>query len=203
MDLQFTKKRTKVMTSFLPGQEAELIPFSSNKFSDILQRFSIIPRSKEAQVMKSTIKECEEPAVVGEDRYCAASLESMVDFSTSRLGTNNIQAVSTEVDKEETQKQKYTITTRAVKKIGSDKAVVCHDEPYVYTVFYCHTTTSARAYKVALVGADGTKANAVAVCHTDTANWNPKHLAFEVLKVKPGATVCHFLRGAQVVWVHK
>ncbi|KAJ4958349.1 hypothetical protein NE237_025460 [Protea cynaroides] len=188
MDLQFTKKRTKVMATFLPRQEAELIPFSSNKFSDILQRFSIIPRSKEAQVMKNTIKECEAPAVEGEDKYCATSLESMVDFSTSRLGTNNVQAVSTEVDKEETQKQKYTITTGGVEKMGSGKAVVCHDRPYVYTVFYCHTTSSTRAYKVSLVGADGTKADAVAVCHTYTAYWNPKHLAFEVLKVKPGAT---------------
>ncbi|KAJ4959554.1 hypothetical protein NE237_026665 [Protea cynaroides] len=197
MDLHFTKERTLVMDTFLPRLEAELIPFS------------IIRSLKEAQVMKNTIKECEEPAVVCEepavakkDKYCATSLESMFDFSTTRLGTN-IQALSTELEKVETQKQKYTITTGGVKKMGSDEAVVCHDQTNVYTKFYCHKACGTRAYKVALVGADGTKVNAVTVCHTDTANWNPKHLAFEVLNLKPGATVCHFLREDQVVWVQK
>ncbi|KAJ4958604.1 hypothetical protein NE237_025715 [Protea cynaroides] len=199
MNLHFTKTTTGA--TFMSRQEAETIPFSSNKFSNILQRFSVKPGSMEAQVMKNTIKECEDPAVLGEEKFCATSLESMVDFSTSKLGTN-VQAVSTEVDKEVTQKQKYTIATRAVKKMGTGKAVVCHGQPYVYAVFYCHSTSSTRAYKVALVGADGTKANAVAVCHTDTAKWNPKHLAFQVLKVKPGTTpVCHFLPEDHVVWV--
>ncbi|KAD5508205.1 hypothetical protein E3N88_15908 [Mikania micrantha] len=51
-------------------------------------------------------------------------------------------------------------------------------------------------------GEDGTKVKAVAVCHTDTGKWNPKHLAFRVLNVKPGTTpVCHFLPEDHVVWV--
>ncbi|XP_042483430.1 BURP domain protein RD22 isoform X2 [Macadamia integrifolia] len=198
MNLHFTK--TTSGATFLPRKEAETIPFSSNKFSDVLQRFSVVPGSKEAQVMKNTVQECEEPAVQGEDKYCATSLESMVDYSTSKLGTN-VQAMSTEVDKEETQKQQYTITA-GVKKMSSDKAVVCHDQPYAYAVFYCHSTLTTRAYKVPLVGADGTKVNAIAVCHTDTSKWNPKHLAFQVLKIKPGTTpVCHFLPEDHVVWV--
>ncbi|XP_043723873.1 BURP domain protein RD22-like isoform X2 [Telopea speciosissima] len=201
MNLHFIK--TTQGATFLSRQEANTIPFSSNKFSDILQQFSVKPGSKEAQTMKNTIQDCEEPTIQGEDKYCATSLESMVDFSTSKLGTNNVQAVSTEVDKEETQKQQYTMT-RDVQKMPSNEAVVCHSEPYVYAVFYCHSTDSIRAYKVPMVGADGTKANAVAVCHTDTSKWNPKHLAFQVLKVKPGTVpVCHFLPEDHVVWVSK
>ncbi|KAJ4952028.1 hypothetical protein NE237_028860 [Protea cynaroides] len=202
MNLHFTKTTTGA--TFLPRQEAESIPFSSNKFSDVLQLYSVKPGSKEAQVMKSTIQECEEPAMQGEDKYCATSLESMVDFSTSKLGTTNVEAVSTEVGKEEiNKKQQYTIS-RGVKKMASGKTVVCHDQPYVYAVFYCHSSRSTRAYKVPLVGSDGTKVNAVAVCHTDTSKWNPKHLAFQVLKVKPGTVpVCHYLPEDHVVWVRK
>ncbi|XP_042486837.1 BURP domain protein RD22-like isoform X2 [Macadamia integrifolia] len=201
MSLHFTK--TTPGATFLPRQEAESVPFSSNKFSDILHQFSVKPGSKEAQTMKKTIQDCEEPAMEGEEKYCATSLESMIDFSTSKLGSNNVQAISTEFEKEETQKQQYTITGD-IQKMASDEAVVCHDQPYVYAVFYCHSSYSIRAYKVPLVGANGSKANAVAVCHTNTAKWNPKHLAFQVLKVKPGTVpVCHFLPEDHVVWVSK
>ncbi|WVZ21601.1 hypothetical protein V8G54_008923 [Vigna mungo] len=39
------------------------------------------------------------------------------------------------------------------------------------------------------------------VCYTDTSQWNPKHLAFQVLKVKPETVlVRHFLPEDHVVW---
>ncbi|KAM3687744.1 hypothetical protein ACB098_10G100100 [Castanea mollissima] len=164
-------------------------------------RFSVKPGSMEADIIQSTIEECEKTGIKGEEKYCATSLESMVDFSTSKLG-KDVQAISTEVGKE-TQMQKYTIIP-GVKKVGSDKSVVCHKQNYVYAVFYCHATQTTQAYMVPLEGADGTKAKAVAVCHTNTSEWNPKHLAFQVLKVKPGTVpVCHFLPEDHVVWASK
>ncbi|KAF8400782.1 hypothetical protein HHK36_014084 [Tetracentron sinense] len=200
MNLHFTK--TTNGATFLPRQVANTIPFSSEKFPEILHHFSLEPQSKEAEVMKETIKECEEPAIEGEDKYCATSLESMVDFSTSKLGTN-VRAMSTEIDKEDTQKQQYSIAPGVMKMVG-DKSVVCHGQNYAYAVFYCHATHTTRAYAVPLVGADGTKAMAVAVCHTDTSSWNPKHLAFQVLKVKPGTVpICHFLPEDHIMWVRK
>ncbi|KAL6986718.1 BURP domain protein rd22, partial [Sarracenia purpurea var. burkii] len=36
--------------------------------------------------MEKSIKECEDTGIKGEEKYCATSLESMVDFSTSKLG---------------------------------------------------------------------------------------------------------------------
>lgn len=64
--------------------------------------------------------------------------------------------------------------------------MACHPVAYKYAVFYCHTTATSKAYRVGLVGADSAVAEAVAVCHTDTKAWNPNHVAFKVLKVKPG-----------------
>ncbi|WOG95852.1 hypothetical protein DCAR_0415181 [Daucus carota subsp. sativus] len=71
-----------------------------------------------------------------------------------------------------------------------------------YGVFNCHKVNDVKAYKVSLVGYDGTKAKAAAICHTYTSSWNPKHLAFQALTVKPGsAPICHFLPEDHVVWV--
>ncbi|KAJ9702375.1 hypothetical protein PVL29_004215 [Vitis rotundifolia] len=199
MELHFIRDAN--LATFLPRQVANSIPFSSKKFPETLNEFSIKPESEEAETIKNTIRECEEPGIKGEEKYCATSLESMVDFSTSKLG-KGVQVISTEVEKE-TQEQQYTITT-GVKKLAGDKAVVCHKQSYPYAVFYCHKTQTTRAYMVPLVGADGSKVKAVAVCHTDTSAWNPKHLAFQVLKVKPGTVpICHFLPEDHVVWVPK
>lgn len=171
------------------------------QFDDILSRFDVKPESEDAEVMKNTLSECEEAGIKGEEKYCATSLESMVDFSTSKLG-NKVDAVSTEAVKD-TRRQEYTIAP-GVKKVGENKAVVCHRQEYPYAVFYCHKSETARAYTVPLEGADGVRVKAVAICHTDTSQWNPKHLAFQVLNVKPGTVpVCHFLPQDHVVWVPK
>ncbi|XP_044464593.1 BURP domain-containing protein 3-like [Mangifera indica] len=197
MNLHFTENSNAA--TLLPRQVAKSIPFSSEKLPEIMNQFSVKPGSVEAEIMQNTIKECEEPGIKGEEKYCATSLESMIDFSTSKLG-KNVQAFSTVVEKR-TRLQKYTIAA-GVKKMPSDKSVVCHKQNYVYAVFYCHSTETTRAYMVPLEGADGTNAQAVAVCHTDTSAWNPKHLAFQVLKVKPGTVpICHFLPEDHIVWV--
>lgn len=199
MDLHFTPSSSQA--TFLPRQVADSIPFSSSKVNDVFTKFSIKPESEEANAVKNTLSECEETSIKGEEKYCATSLESMVDFSTSKLG-KNLVVLSTEVDKE-TGLQQYTIAP-GVKKISGDKAVVCHKQNYPYAVFYCHKTETTRTYSVPLEGANGIRVKAVAVCHTDTSQWNPKHLAFQVLKVKPGTVpVCHFLPEDHVVWVQK
>ncbi|KAH7849533.1 hypothetical protein Vadar_019175 [Vaccinium darrowii] len=196
--LYFTKT-TNAETTFLPRQVADKIPFSSEKMAEILDQFSVKPYSKEAEVMKKTVKLCEKPRMKGEEKYCATSLESMVDFSISKLG-KSIQPISTEVEKKTNKLQEYRVL--GVKKLGGEKSVQCHKLNYAYAVFYCHKLTATKAYVVSLVGVDGTKANAVVACHADTSAWNPKSLALQVLKVKPGTVpICHFFPEDNVVWV--
>lgn len=198
MNLYMPKTATPSAT-FLPRQIANKIPFSSNKFPEILSHFAIKPSSEEAKIMKNTINECEEVGIKGEEKYCATSLESMIDFSTSKLG-KNVEAVSTEANKVSTRLQEYTIV--GVKKMGADKAVVCHKQNYAYAVFYCHKTVSIKAFMVSLSGDNGSKANAVAVCHIDTKFWDTKYLGFQVLKVKRGTVpICHFLPQDHVIWM--
>ncbi|XP_075506133.1 BURP domain protein RD22-like [Primulina tabacum] len=199
MNLNFYK--TQNSATVLPRQVADSIPFSSNKLPEIFSKFSVNPSSEEAEIMKKTIQECEdETTIKGEEKFCATSLESMIDFSTSKIG-KNVDAISTNSENGDKLKE-YNIV--GVKKMSRGKAVVaCHTQVYAYAVFYCHKTETTVAYKVSMVAVDGSsKAEAVAVCHLDTAAWNPKHLAFQVLKVKPGSVpVCHFLPSDHVVWV--
>ncbi|KAK9130890.1 hypothetical protein Sjap_011377 [Stephania japonica] len=207
LNLHFTK--TTVGTTFLPRQVANSYPFSSANLPQILDRFGLNPQSKQAKVVQETIRDCEAPAADGEERFCATSLESMVDYSIEKLG-NNAKVLATEVDHNkknkgidgELPKQEYRVEGGMMKRVFGDKSMVCHNQNYAYAVFYCHLTTKTTAYVVPLVGADGTRVMAAAVCHSDTSKWNPKHLAFQALNVKPGTVpVCHFLPEDHIVWV--
>lgn len=199
MTLHFTK--TTNGATFLPRDVAKSIPFSSDKIPEILTHFDLAPESQEAEVIKETVRECEEKGIEGEEKYCATSLEAMLDFTASKLGNEVSAVVSTHVEKE-TPMQKYVFT--GVKAVPGSDSVVCHKQNYAYAVFYCHKTMATKTYVVSLVGANGAKVKAAVACHADTSKWNPKHLAFQLLKVEPGSVpVCHFLPEDHIVWVRK
>ncbi|KAI3967569.1 hypothetical protein MKW92_009269 [Papaver armeniacum] len=181
-------------TTFLPKSLAEVIPFSSNKLPEILNQFAISQKSEEAELISQIIMDCEQPAIENEEKYCATSLESLVEYGTSKLG-KNVNVLTTVIlgdkgKRTRTRKQPYVVSS-GVREI---------------VIFYCHETSAhtAQAYVVPLVGADGMKIKATAVCHQDTSKWDPDHVAFQVFKVKPGTVpICHFLTEDSIVWVAK
>lgn len=190
-------------THFLPRGVAEEIPFSSRKISMALKELNVGEASDMGVAMKETLQECESPAINGESKFCATSLESMIDYSTSQLGSNRLTVLATSVPKTaKSVKQEYTIVgVKYVSKPG-EKSVVCHRQRYAYAVFYCHEAQGTKTATVWVKGQDGTLAEAVAVCHVDTSAWNPGHVAFQVLNVKPGAaSICHFIPEDHVVWL--
>ncbi|XP_050237715.1 BURP domain-containing protein 9-like isoform X2 [Mercurialis annua] len=194
MKLHITKSSNKA--KFLPRQDSESMPFSSKILPQILQKFSVKPDSMQAKIIKQTIDDCESSAIKGEERYCPKSLESLLDFAIPVVG-NKTQVLYNEVERP-SRIQEYTIM--GVKMVGENQ-VVCHKQKYPYAVYYCHSVSATKVYQAPLVGADGLKAKAVAICHSDTSNWNPQHLAFLMLNVKPGeATICHFIRSDTIVW---
>ncbi|KAJ0794126.1 putative BURP domain-containing protein [Helianthus annuus] len=196
--LYFMKNDQK--TAFLPKNISDSIPFSSKNLPEIYNKFSVKHDSMEAKMMKQTIDICEHKGVEGEEIFCATSLESMIDFTTTKLG-KRVKALSTEVyTKEPTPSQNYKI--ESVKKLIANKLVVCHRLNYTYAVFYCHISVGTESYLASLVGADGTKVKIVVICHTETSKWDPKHITFQLLNVTPGsATICHFLPEDHVLWV--
>lgn len=171
MNLHFIKSTNP--ESFVSRKVVESMPFSTIMLSEIFRRYSVKPGSVEAEKISSTVNRCVGPGSIGkEDKGCATSLESMVDFTTTRLG-NNIDTFTTEA-KEQPGRQEYTIQS-GTKKLEGDKFVVCHKLHYPYAVFYCHSfkTTEAYAARVPLKGSDGSTAEPLMICHTDTAEWDP------------------------------
>nr|KYP50864.1 Dehydration-responsive protein RD22 [Cajanus cajan] len=193
-------KRTYT-TPLLARQIAERIPFSPEKTKEILEILFVNPKPKNVEIVKKATSRCQAPAMIGEEKHCATSLESMVDFITSKLG-KNIHVVSTEVEKE-TMSTKFLVKN-GVKKLAEDKIIVCHPMNYPYVVFFCHEVLNTTAHFMPLEGEDGTRVKAVAVCHKDTSEWNPKHIFFQMLKIKPGTTpVCHMFPEGHLLWFAK
>ncbi|KAF3790847.1 hypothetical protein EJ110_NYTH16049 [Nymphaea thermarum] len=207
---------------------AESFPFSVSKLDRILKYFSIEPTSTTARDMKGTLAACEEESNEGETRYCATSLESMVDFAISLLKTNDVRLLSMSIlDNGTAAKGRiYTVhkdfrlrriipvffitvlysstsfVTMGVTEFPYKDSVVCHVLGYPYAVFYCHKTINTSSYVVPLVAEeDGSRVDAGAVCHTETSSWNPKHATFQTLGVKPGVPICHFLPYGHFAWV--
>ncbi|XVE80341.1 hypothetical protein DITRI_Ditri14bG0132200 [Diplodiscus trichospermus] len=183
---------------FLPHQVAESTPMSNDKLPEILKNFSLKAESIAANNVEATVENCERAEMKGEKKYCATSFESFVDLGVSMLG-KNIRLLSHELG-QETKNPLFTIG-KEVQNMGEND-IVCHKMKYPYAVFLCHSIKKTLLYQVPLLGIDGAKAKALAVCHEDTSAWSPNHMAFKVLKVKPGTVpICHFLSRDSLVWV--
>lgn len=200
MTLHFTRAAPGVPA--LSRARADAIPFTSAKIPEILSLFSIPTGSPAADAVRFTLAECEAPPVPGvAAQRCATSLESMVDFAASNLGTRGIHAGMTMLSREgATPRQAYVVeSVRPLPVVGRDM-VACHSMPYPYAVFGCHTTTAA-VFTVTLAGADGTKAEALTACHKDATPGIPWP-TYKKLGVTPGSVaVCHFLPQDGKLWM--
>ncbi|KAA8536122.1 hypothetical protein F0562_028600 [Nyssa sinensis] len=188
---------------FLPREEADSIPFSSTELPNLLNFFSISPGSTQAKAMAETINSCELGAMKGETKFCATSLESMLQFVRGIFGLEApFKVLTNHYPGSSTLLQNYTIM-EVPKEISASDMVVCHAVPYPYAVFYCHTQRNGnKVFKIVLGGEDGNRVEAVAVCHMDTSEWSPDHISFRLLGLKPGTTpVCHFFLASGLVWV--
>lgn len=101
---------------------------------EVMHILSVKPNSKNADIVEKTIGDCEEAAPVdtGEEKYCATSLESMMNFITSKLG-KNVRAMSTEVGKET--KPQNLLVKDGVNRLEGDHIISCHSMTYPYVVF--------------------------------------------------------------------
>lgn len=203
--IYFPIKEPSAKPPLLSREEADSIPFSSSQLPYLLQLFSFAKDSPQANAMLVTLGHCEFKPVNGETKFCATSLESMLDSARNVFGSNTpFKVLTTNHLTNQTTSilQNYTIRDEP-NVISAPKIIACHALPYPYAVFYCHSQKSDnKLFKILLVGENGEKVDAAAVCHMDTSGWNPNHVAFRVLKTVPGSSpVCHFLPADNLVWV--
>ncbi|EOX98055.1 Uncharacterized protein TCM_006908 isoform 1 [Theobroma cacao] len=195
MPIYFPKNDPSTSPHLLPREEADSIPFSLKELPYLLRFFSFLQDSPQAKAMEDTLRECETKAIKGETKFCATSLESMLDFARSIFGLNSHFKILTtaHLTKSSTLFQNYTILATP-QETSAPKMVACHTMPYPYAVLYCHSQeTQNKVFKVSLGGDNGDRAEAVAVCHMDTSQWTRNHVSFRVLGIEPGTPgVCHF-----------
>lgn len=183
----------------LHREVADSIPMSTKNFIDILKMFAPASLSM-ADDIWSTLDVCEQPLTLkGEKRACATSIESMVKFAMSVLGTHDVQAFSSDVPAEGVASRRYKVAAARTLTDSTD-TMICHGATFPYAVFYCHAVNPTRVYTVTLKSEDGGahKMEALAVCHLDTSQFDPKKMPQHV---KPGdAAVCHFISRDSVLW---
>lgn len=204
MPIYFPKKDPSKSPRLLPREDANSIPFSYEKFPYLLQFFSFSNGSPQAIAMEDTLRACEIKPIKGEVKFCATSLESMLDFVQGILGLESrFKVVSTTYLTESSiLLQNYTIL-EVPKEVPAPKMVACHTMTYPYAVFYCHSQeTKNKVFMVSLIGENGDRVEALAVCHLDTSQWSRNHVSFKVLGIEPGSSdVCHFFPEDNLVYV--
>ncbi|XP_022762237.1 BURP domain-containing protein BNM2A-like [Durio zibethinus] len=204
MAIYLPTKDLSVSPHLLSSEEAKSIPFSSTQLPKLLDFFSFFRDSRQAKAMEYTLKQCELEPPKGEIRFCATSLESMLDFARSVFGSDaQLQVLTTTFLKKPTVSlQNYTIL-RVPKQVPTSRIVACHTLPYPYAVFYCHSQKSeTRLFQVLLGAENGDRVQASAACHMDTSQWDRDHVSFRLLKINPRSSpVCHFFPPDNLVWV--
>ncbi|XP_004507416.1 uncharacterized protein [Cicer arietinum] len=203
MTLQFP---TQEVSNFLSRKEADSIPFSISQLPSALQLLSIPEDSPEANSMRGTIEQCEGEGITGETKLCASSQESMLEFVDKIIGSDTKHSIlsTSKPSPSAIPLQKYTIL-KVSDDINAPKWVACHPLPYPYAIHYCHyISTGTKVFKVTLIGDEnGDKMEALGICHLDTSDWNPDHIIFKQLRIKPGknSPVCHFFPVNHLLWV--
>ncbi|XP_057550603.1 BURP domain protein USPL1-like [Amaranthus tricolor] len=203
--LYFPIKNSSITPHMISKQEAEQIPFSSSQLPEILKFFSFPQNSPQAKAIKHTLIHCEIPPLKGETKFCATSLESMLDNLALifGLGTNFKVLTTTHLKNMIPNLQNYTILEDP-KEIITNKVIACHPVPYPYSVYYCHGQVSDnRLFMISLKGEkDDFRFEAIAICHMDTSQWDPHHVSFHMLRIEPGTSpVCHVFPQDNLVWV--
>ncbi|KAK9056749.1 hypothetical protein SSX86_024112 [Deinandra increscens subsp. villosa] len=203
MPIYFAVNDPSTTPRLLTREQSDSIPFSSKKLAYLLELTSLSEGSSQARAMEQTLKQCELDATPDETRFCASSLESMLDSTRGILGMVKLKPLTTNIHNlSSTLLQGYTFLKEPL-EINVGDMVACHTMAYPYAVYYCHGQKGYnRVFEISLGGENGNRVDAIAVCHMDTSMWDSDHVAFRVLGGQPGSSpVCHFLPADNIVWI--
>ncbi|KAH9614011.1 hypothetical protein KSS87_022801 [Heliosperma pusillum] len=178
-------------------------PFNSDNINNILRFFSVKPGSTAARVMLFNLLRCERNNPInGNWQYCATSLDQLVSYLTSTLGSSDDLKAMILPPSAFKQDRLMAYKVVEINAMATEKYMVaCHRAGFPYAVFKCHQPKATTAYQITLAGVhDGAIVKAYGVCHSDTSGWNPKFIGLKTLGVKPGTPICHFLQFHDVIW---
>lgn len=204
MPIYFAKIDPSNSPHFLTREESDSIPFSISQLDYLLSLFSISKDTPQAEAIAYTLYNCDVKR--HETMSCVSSLESMLDYVQKTFGLNtkfDLFTSVTHASKNSPSLQKYTFL-EVPQQLSTQKMMGCHPMPYPYAIFYCHghVDGTTRVFKIPLGGENGDKVDGIAVCHSNTSNWDEDHISFKVLNMKPrSGPVCHIIPHNNFVWL--
>ncbi|CDP10831.1 unnamed protein product [Coffea canephora] len=176
--------------SFLPSQIASKFSVVENDLQKLFPQSLKNPRTKDA--IQSTLIYCNTPPLKEEIQSCVKSLEDMVEFAKAAIGTNHVVPLTTK----NTEGSGKEFIVGHVEKLKFKKIVSCHEFFLPFATYFCHLLSKTEAYAVDVLEPK-TKLpinTVMVICHMDTSNWSPNHVAFKLLKSSPGKVVaCHWV----------
>ncbi|XP_073125891.1 polygalacturonase-1 non-catalytic subunit beta-like [Henckelia pumila] len=186
-------------TAFLPLQIASQIPLNIREITKLFPGSAAEGATKETIV--NTLSYCNAAAIKGEVKSCPRSLEEMISFSKSVLGGKRLISLTSKNN----QGSNTNLMVKNVKKFNTDKIVACHEAYLPFAAFFCHSLSSTSLYSVDLVEPKSTGApvnTLLAICHMDTSPWPENHVAFKILKLRPGeGEACHWFTQVDLAWI--
>nr|XP_027118644.1 polygalacturonase non-catalytic subunit AroGP2-like [Coffea arabica] len=184
--------------AFLPSQIASKISLVENNLQKIFPQSFINPNTKGN--IETTLLYCNAVALKGEIKSCPKSLEDMIEFSKTTLGTKKLVALTSK----STKGSGEMLTIGNIKQLNAKRVVSCHEVYLPFATYFCHTVSSTQLYAVDIVKPE-TKVpvnTLLAICHMDTSTWPTNHPAFEILKATPSqGEACHWITKTGLLWV--
>lgn len=143
--------------------------------------------------MNMTLIACEAMSQQGEIRRCTTSIEGMIDFVLSNMGSSDsVDLVFHPVPTADSGKKARV--RKVVQKLSSPSSrspLACHRLMYPYGVLYCHSINGTQTFSLELevLENNGNIYNATALCH-------PQEQGKE-------SVYCHLILGDSLLWLAK
>lgn len=177
----------------LPRNLSQLIPFTTVALSDVVSSFGISWTSNMTKNMNNTLITCEEKPAVGETKTCSTSIEGMIEFVVSNLGSSdNVELVShPALTGDSGKKARVTKVVQRLSSPSNRPPLSCHLLVYPYGVFYCHSINGTLTFSMELevLEKNGNMYNATALCHPYVQS--------------KGSVYCHLILGDTLLWLTK
>jgi len=181
--------------AFLPRNLSQMIRFFTGALSNVLSSFGISERSNMAMNMNMTLRACESKPQQGEIKMCTTSIQGMIEFVLSNLGSSdNVELVFHPAFKADSgKKARMSKVVERLSGHSNRPPLACHRFVYPYGMFYCHSIsgTSTFTMELEVLENNGNIYNATALCHPNT-NRHSKESPY-----------CHLFVGDSLLWLTK
>jgi len=160
--------------------------FATGALSDVLSSFGISERSDMAMNMNMTLSACKSKPQQGEIKMCTTSIQGMIEFVLSNLGSfDNVELIFHSRKKER--------ISKVIERLSNRPPLAFHRFVYPYGVFYYHSINGTLNFTMELevLEKNGNIYNATALCHPNTNKHNKE------------SPYCHLFVGDNLLWLTK